>query len=165
MDRIVAQLLAELDGMGGSADVFVLGATNRLDLLDPSLLRPGRFDRQVYLGLPTTQPDRLNILRALTRKFHLSSDTDLELLLDHVPPNFTGADFYALASDALLSAIKERAGELEQQHGAAHVNAVLFGMSKSEREVVVRSSHFENALARIKPSLTMDQVREYNSQR
>ena len=47
MDRIVAQLLAELDGMEGNADVFVLGATNRLDLLDPSLLRPGRFDRQV----------------------------------------------------------------------------------------------------------------------
>lgn len=63
MDRIVAQLLAELDGMGtcvhrptqqsigGSADVFVLGATNRLDLLDPSLLRPGRFDRQVAAAL------------------------------------------------------------------------------------------------------------------
>merc|ERR1719510_2367720 len=77
MDRIVSQLLAELDGVKSdtkSADaiVFVIGATNRPDLIDPALLRPGRFDRLVYLGIPSEKTEKLRILKALTRKFILS---------------------------------------------------------------------------------------------
>jgi peroxin-6 len=79
MDRIVSQLLAELDGMssgdGGGGEngaaaggVFVIGATNRPDLLDPALLRPGRFDKMLYLGVSDTHEKQLNIMMALTRK-------------------------------------------------------------------------------------------------
>ena len=71
MDRIVSQLLAELDGMSGGDDtggVFVVGATNRPDLLDPALLRPGRFDKMLYLGVSDTHDKQLTILEALTRK-------------------------------------------------------------------------------------------------
>lgn len=72
MDRIVSQLLAELDGMSGGEDngggVFVIGATNRPDLLDPALLRPGRFDKMLYLGVSDTNEKQLTILQALTRK-------------------------------------------------------------------------------------------------
>lgn len=72
MDRIVSQLLAELDGMSGGDDggggVFVIGATNRPDLLDPALLRPGRFDKMLYLGVSDTNEKQLTILEALTRK-------------------------------------------------------------------------------------------------
>ena len=68
MDRVVSQLLAELDGMQSSADVFVIGATNRPDLLDPALLRPGRFDRLVYLGVSASHAAQAKILRALTRR-------------------------------------------------------------------------------------------------
>jgi len=72
MDRIVSQLLAELDGMSdgedGGGGVFVIGATNRPDLLDQALLRPGRFDKMLYLGVSDTHPKQLNILQALTRK-------------------------------------------------------------------------------------------------
>jgi peroxin-6 len=72
MDRIVSQLLAELDGMSGGEDtaggVFVIGATNRPDLLDPALLRPGRFDKMLYLGVSDTHEKQLTILEALTRK-------------------------------------------------------------------------------------------------
>ncbi|RNC40511.1 putative peroxisome assembly protein, partial [Trypanosoma cruzi] len=88
MDRVVAQLLVEVDGVGhtrtdGSttAQVFVIGATNRPDLLDPSLLRPGRFDRLCYLGLPATREEQLVALRALTRKFNLADDVDFDALL------------------------------------------------------------------------------------
>lgn len=73
MDRIVSQLLAELDGMNdvgvSTAGVFVIGATNRPDLLDPALLRPGRFDKTLYLGLPDTHEKQLRILEALTRRY------------------------------------------------------------------------------------------------
>lgn len=73
MDRIVSQLLAELDGMSGGEDtgggVFVIGATNRPDLLDQALLRPGRFDKMLYLGVSDTHEKQLTIMEALTRKY------------------------------------------------------------------------------------------------
>ena len=64
MDRVVSQLMAELDGAQQGSQVFVLAATNRPDLLDSSLLRPGRFDKLVYLGVPETPAERLQILQA-----------------------------------------------------------------------------------------------------
>ena len=71
MDRIVSQLLAELDGMsdGEGGGVFVIGATNRPDLLDQALLRPGRFDKMLYLGVSDTHDKQQTILEALTRKY------------------------------------------------------------------------------------------------
>lgn len=83
MDRIVSQLLAELDGMSegaeGSGGVFVIGATNRPDLLDPALLRPGRFDKMLYLGVSDTHEKQLTILEALTRKYGSSPPLALEV--------------------------------------------------------------------------------------
>jgi peroxin-6 len=72
MDRIVAQLLAELDGVQENQQkqqqVFIIAATNRPDLLDPALLRPGRFDRLVYLSISSTTEQQIKIMKALTRK-------------------------------------------------------------------------------------------------
>lgn len=68
MDRVVSQLLAELDGINKSAVVFVIGATNRPDLIDPALLRPGRFDKLLYLGINDSKENQHDVLRALTRK-------------------------------------------------------------------------------------------------
>jgi peroxin-6 len=66
MDRIVAQLLTEIDGLGkkGSGSLFVIGATNRPDLLDSALLRTGRFDKMIYLGVAKTSDERVNIIKA-----------------------------------------------------------------------------------------------------
>jgi len=165
MDRIVSQLLAEMDGMDDSGNVFVLGATNRLDLLDQSLLRPGRFDRQVYLGLPEDPESRRAILGALTRKFRMAGDVDLGGLVERVDGGFTGADFYALASDALMNAIREKADLLEVEHGKDNVADVLQEMGPDERSVEVAAKHFEEALAKLKPSLTAEQVAKYASER
>ncbi|KAK0519341.1 peroxisomal assembly protein, partial [Tilletia horrida] len=119
MDRIVSQLLAELDGMAGGkegTDVFVIGATNRPDLLDPALLRPGRFDRMLYLSVSETHEAQLNILQALTRKFKLDPDVgDLSVIAEQCPFNLTGADFYALCSDAMLKAMTRKAGEVDEK--------------------------------------------------
>jgi peroxin-6 len=97
MDRIVSQLLAELDGMSGGEDaggVFVIGATNRPDLLDPALLRPGRFDKMLYLGVSDTHEKQQTILEALTRKyvtFYISLISYFHLLIQFLqihPPSF-----------------------------------------------------------------------------
>lgn len=136
MDRIVSQLLAEIDGMSGgnsSTDVFVIGATNRPDLLDPALLRPGRwachhlltltyshfrrFDRMLYLGVSETHEAQLKIIEALTRKFKLHPDLNLRDIAELCPFNYTGADFYALCSDAMLKAMSRTAQQVEDQIG------------------------------------------------
>lgn len=117
MDRIVSQLLAELDGMSdgkeGGGGVFVIGATNRPDLLDQALLRPGRFDRMLYLGVSDTHEKQLTILEALTRKFTMSSDMSLRRVAETLPFTYTGADLYALCSDAMLKAIMRQASAVD----------------------------------------------------
>lgn len=101
MDRMVSQLLAEMDGVGKSDGVFVIGATNRVDLVDPSLLRPGRFDKVLEVPLPVGKENRLQILRALTRKIKLADDVNLDELESLAKPNMSGADFQGLCSRAL----------------------------------------------------------------
>ncbi|KAI8390353.1 P-loop containing nucleoside triphosphate hydrolase protein [Blakeslea trispora] len=122
MDRIVSQLLAELDGMSegsgeaaGAGDVFVIGATNRPDLLDPALLRPGRFDKLLYLGVSQDHESQLRIIEALTRKFRLHPDLDLRKVAERCPFHYTGADFYALCSDAMLKAMTRVADTIEEK--------------------------------------------------
>lgn len=130
MDRIVSQLLAELDGMssgGGGGDdsdgaqssnaggVFVIGATNRPDLLDPALLRPGRFDKMLYLGVADSHDQQVTILKALTRNFTLAPDVDLRRVASRLPFTYTGADLYALCSDAMLKAITRKTRSVDEQ--------------------------------------------------
>lgn len=104
MDRTVSQILAEMDGVGKGDDVFVIGATNRVDLVDSSLLRPGRFDKVLEVPLPKGKENRLQILRALTRKMSLSSDVDLDVIESKAPADMSGAEFRGLCSRALHKA-------------------------------------------------------------
>ncbi|KAL1722738.1 P-loop containing nucleoside triphosphate hydrolase protein [Schizophyllum commune] len=178
MDRIVSQLLAELDGMaGGGADVFVVGATNRPDLLDPALLRPGRFDRMLYLGVSDTHEAQLRILEALTRKFKLDPTLDLRAIAEKCPFNYTGADFYALCSDAMLNAMSRKAEELEDVIGMGF--DIYLGplpdhpypltpqyylaelASSKEIEVLVREEDFEVALRNLVPSVSQAEMEHY----
>ncbi|KAI5900026.1 AAA-domain-containing protein [Schizophyllum commune H4-8] len=176
MDRIVSQLLAELDGMaGGGADVFVIGATNRPDLLDPALLRPGRFDRMLYLGVSDTHEAQLRILEALTRKFKLDSTLDLRAIAEKCPFNYTGADFYALCSDAMLNAMSRKAEELEEVIASLNQKGPLPDhpypltpqyylaelASPKEIEVLVRSEDFEVALRNLVPSVSQAEMEHY----
>lgn len=113
MDRMVSQILAELDGVGKSDDLFVIGATNRVDLIDPTLLRPGRFDKILEVPLPTSKDNRIQILQALTRKLKLAEDVDIELIESKARANMSGADFQGLCSRALNKAFNRCADELE----------------------------------------------------
>ncbi|GAA6055837.1 hypothetical protein JCM3770_004784 [Rhodotorula araucariae] len=181
MDRIVSQLLAELDGMSegkGGSDVFVIGATNRPDLLDPALLRPGRFDRMLYLGVSDNHAAQLNILHALTRKFKLAPETDLAALAAKCPFNYTGADFYALCSDAMLKAMTRKASEVDARiaelnnqppysTGAAPPLTPQYYLAElatpQEIEVLVAQQDFEAALAELVPSVSQAEMLHYKT--
>ena len=189
MDRIVSQLLAELDGVKSSVQstsesiVFVIGATNRPDLIDPALLRPGRFDRLVYLGIPSTRKEKLRILAALTRKFVLSTELgtdtfDISEVVDLLPTNIpiTGADLYAVAADAMASALARRIREEEENRemetdlkkGLMLNNS---NVEQNEQEeyldntIFVRKSDFIVAIGKLVPSVSNDDLKYYDSVR
>ncbi|KZT03423.1 AAA-domain-containing protein [Laetiporus sulphureus 93-53] len=179
MDRIVSQILAELDGLsGGNAggDVFVIGATNRPDLLDPALLRPGRFDRMLYLGISKSHVAQLNILQALTRKFRLHPDLRLENVAEQCPFHYTGADFYALCADALLKAMARKAEELEAAIAILNANPPANSphpypltpqyylaelATPAEMEVLVSHADFDAALSELIPSVSQAEMEHY----
>lgn len=175
MDRIVSQLLAELDGMSTDADgVFVIGATNRPDLLDEALLRPGRFDKLLYLGIPDTDAKQLNILEALTRKFVLDNDVKLIELAKLCPFNYTGADFYALCSDAMLNAMSRIARMVEKkvsQHNELTGENISTRRwfdkiaTKEDTKVVVKMEDFLKAQEQLTPSVSRAELNHYEAVR
>ncbi|XP_025198028.1 peroxisomal biogenesis factor 6 [Melanaphis sacchari] len=106
-DRVVSQLLTEMDGMTSeNQQIFVLGATNRPDLIDSALLRPGRLDKSIYVGGCNDKESKLHVLRALTKKFNLYSDFHLEDLIKHLPDQVTGAELYGMCHNAWLNSAR-----------------------------------------------------------
>ncbi|XP_074658334.1 peroxisomal ATPase PEX1-like [Tubulanus polymorphus] len=102
-DRVVNQILTQLDGVEGLDGVYVLAATSRPDLIDPALLRPGRLDKSLYCSMPS-QEERVEILKALTRRMKLSNDVDVDEIARRCQ-HFSGADLKALLYNAQLDAI------------------------------------------------------------
>ncbi|CAK4810321.1 unnamed protein product [Aphanomyces euteiches] len=174
MDRVVSQLLTEIDS--NLNQVFVVGATNRPDLIESALLRPGRFDRLLYLGICQDKPTQLKVVQALTRKFHLAPQVDLKEVVALCPLNFTGADFYALCSIALSLAIKDRVAALDLYIETAnredvyserplHAAMVLENMSADDLQVQVSQQHFEAALPHVIPSVAASEIAHYEKLR
>ncbi|HIH27751.1 MAG TPA: CDC48 family AAA ATPase [Methanoregulaceae archaeon] len=108
--RVVAQLLTMMDGLEERGQVVVIGATNRVDAIDPALRRPGRFDREIEIGVPS-EPDRIEILKIHTRGMPLSGDVDL-LALGQQTHGFVGADLAALAREAAIRALRRYLPEM-----------------------------------------------------
>ncbi|KAL9121464.1 MAG: hypothetical protein Q9187_001976 [Circinaria calcarea] len=170
MDRIVSQLLAELDGMSNGDEagggVFVIGATNRPDLLDQALLRPGRFDKMLYLGVSDTHDKQLTILEALTRKFTLHPKLSLRLVAESLPFTYTGADLYALCSDAMLKAITRQASAVDAKIKAmpVPVTAAYFFdhyAIKEDIAVVVTEEDFYAAQQELIGSVSAKELEHY----
>lgn len=179
MDRIVSQLLAELDGMSGGGEnggdgVFVVGATNRPDLLDEALLRPGRFDKMLYLGISDTDDKQAKIMEALTRKFKLADLVDLNAIAAKCSFTYTGADFYALCSDAMLNAMTRIAGEADkkiqtlnrerQKQGLEEVSARWWFdnvATKDDTNVEVTMEDFVKSQLDLTPSVSAEELQHY----
>merc|ERR1712207_21166 len=104
-DRVMNQLLTEMDGVGAKKNVFIIGATNRPDIIDTALMRPGRLDQLIYIPMPDFE-SRLQILRATLRKSPVSKDVDLSYLASQTD-KFTGADLTEICQSACKMAIRE----------------------------------------------------------
>ncbi len=109
--RVVAQLLTMMDGLEERGQVVVIGATNRVDAIDAALRRPGRFDREIEIGVPS-EPDRIDILKIHTRGMPLAEDVNLDVLAQQTH-GFVGADLAALAREAAIRALRRYLPELD----------------------------------------------------
>jgi len=134
--RVTSQILAEMDGIEELSDVIVIGATNRPDLLDPGILRPGRFDRIIYVP-PPDEKSRYQIFKIYTRRMPLAPDVSLKDLAIRTEM-YSGADLAALCREAAMIALRRNL----------------------EAEYVTRQD-FEQALSIIKPSITPQLLKEY----
>jgi peroxin-6 len=184
MDRVVSQLVSELDECVARGDgapdprtmVFAVGATNRPDLIDPALLRPGRFDKLLYVGIDVSVEGRTRVLAAMTKRFTFrapAAETETETLATEtealerssllarvarsIPDTFTGADIYALCADAWMRAAKRA---VEERFGRTDAND-----AEDEKApdifVAVEPADFASALEALTPSLTDEEVARY----
>jgi cell division protease FtsH len=128
-EQTLNQILTEMDGFSGSEGVVVLAATNRPDVLDPALLRPGRFDRQIMVH-PPDQKGRVEILKVHTRKVPLASDADLEAVAS-ATPGMTGADLANLVNEAALLAARRQQNAVHQRELFDALEKVQLGTARN----------------------------------
>ncbi len=136
-ERVISQILTELDGLEALHDVIVIGATNRPELIDPALLRPGRFDRNINVDMPDRET-RKEIFEIHTRDRPLSEDVDLQELAKKTD-DMSGADIASICNEAVMLAIREYIQESEEE------------MNEEEIEkATIDHQHFEDAYQRVK---------------
>ncbi|KAM9449476.1 nuclear valosin-containing protein-like isoform 2-T2 [Clarias gariepinus] len=151
-ERVVNQLLTEMDGLETRRQVFIMAATNRPDIIDPAVLRPGRLDKTLYVGLPPAN-DRHAILITITKggtKPRLEEDVNLEeIACDERCNCFTGADLSALVREASVNALR---AHLNSQTALAHPGHTF--SSKSVKDIRVSRQNFEDAFKKVRPSVS-----------
>jgi cell division protease FtsH len=131
-EQTLNQILTEMDGFEPGTNVIVLGATNRPEILDPALLRPGRFDRRIAIN-PPDQKGRVEILKIHTRNVPLAEDVDLERIAASIPGS-TGADIALLVNEAALFAARREHPKVEQSDFTDAIEKILLG---AERQIVM----------------------------
>jgi transitional endoplasmic reticulum ATPase len=147
-ERVVSQLLTELDGLESLEDVVVIATTNRPDLIDSALLRPGRLDRHVHVPVPD-EAGRRKILEVHTREKPLADDVDLDAIARRTE-GYVGADLEAVAREASMSASREFIQSVSREE-----------VRESVGNVRVTMAHFENALDEVNPSVTAETRERY----
>lgn len=156
-EQTLNQLLVEMDGFESNEGIIVLAATNRPDVLDPALLRPGRFDRQIVVPLPDVK-GRLEILKVHTKKVPLGDDVDLEKIARGTP-GFSGADLSNLVNEAALLAARRNSEKVHMNDFESAKDKVLMGverksmvLSEEERKITAYHEAGHALVAKLTPS-------------
>ena len=138
-ERVISQLLTEMDGLEVLSNVIIIAATNRPDIIDAALLRPGRFDRLLYVPPPDKEA-RMQILKIHTSKKPLADDVNIETVANQTE-GYTGADIAALASAAVMLALREHIDKYKDPKKA----------ESAKNEIKVHMKNFEEAMKKIRP--------------
>jgi len=161
-DRVLNQLLTEMDGMGAKKTVFIIGATNRPDIIDSALLRPGRLDQLIYIPLPD-EPSRLAIFKSNLRKSPLAEEVDLNLLARYTQ-GFSGADLTEICQRACKLAIRENIERDIARERAKLENPDMMD-EDDETDLVpeITKAHFEEAMKFARRSVSDADIRKYQA--
>lgn len=161
-DRVINQILSEIDGIGGGKTLFVIGATNRPDILDPGIMRPGRLDQLIYIPLPD-RDSRVAIFKANLRKSPIADDITFEQLSE-VTDGFSGADITEICQRAAKNAIRDSiAAGIERQK-----RVDLGELTQEEADALpdpvpcITRTHFEASMSKARRSVTPDIVKQYD---
>jgi transitional endoplasmic reticulum ATPase len=164
-DRVMNQLLTEMDGVGAKKNVFIIGATNRPDIIDTALMRPGRLDQLIYIPMPDYE-SRLSILRATLRKSPIAKEVDLSYLASQTD-KFTGADLTEICQSACKLAIREEIErDIERQRIKAEAGDMEDDDDDEEDEDMmpeILSKHFESAVRQARRSVSDRDLAQYAS--
>lgn len=161
-DRVINQILSEIDGMGSGKTLFIIGATNRPDILDPGIMRPGRLDQLIYIPLPDRE-SRVSIFKANLRKSPIADDISFEQLAD-VTDGFSGADITEICQRAAKNAIRESiTAEIERQKRVEDGE-----LSQEEADALpdqvpaITRAHFEESMSKARRSVGPEIVQQYD---
>merc|ERR1719218_475826 len=165
-DRVMNQLLTEMDGVGAKKNVFIIGATNRPDIIDPALMRPGRLDQLIYIPMPDYE-SRLSVLKAVLRKTPMSKDVDIAYVAAQTE-KFTGADLTEICQRAAKLGIREaiqRDMERDMIRKEAEANGQVTEDDMEEDDAVpeLLPKHFEEAVRQARRSVSDRDLAQYSS--
>lgn len=152
MDRIVSQIMTELDNFNNNKNDehlnIIIASTNRPDLVDSSLLRPGRFDKMIYVGLPKTSSEKYKILKSILK--NTQDDELIKEVSERCPEIYSGADISALCNEAYSNLIKKQLETIN-----------VDTLKKNEVSLKLNINNFIEAFDKVPPSLTIDEIRKY----
>ncbi|KAG6746047.1 hypothetical protein POTOM_050559 [Populus tomentosa] len=160
-DRVLNQLLTEMDGMTAKKTVFIIGATNRPDIIDPALLRPGRLDQLIYIPLPD-EASRLQIFKACLRKSPVSKDVDLTALAKYTN-GFSGADITEICQRACKYAIRENIEKDIEKEKRKQENPEAMEEDDVDEVPEIKAAHFEESMKYARRSVSDADIRKYQS--
>jgi len=165
-DRVMNQLLTEMDGMGAKKNVFIIGATNRPDIIDAALMRPGRLDQLIFIPMPDYE-SRLSILKSVLRKSPIGAGVDLEHVARETD-KFSGADLTEICQRSAKLAIRESiAKDMERERIRSEAieagEEVEDEMDEDDEVPEITEKHFEEAVRNGRRSVTDEQLRQYSS--
>uniref|UniRef100_A0A673K7F3 Transitional endoplasmic reticulum ATPase n=1 Tax=Sinocyclocheilus rhinocerous TaxID=307959 RepID=A0A673K7F3_9TELE len=158
-DRVINQILTEMDGMSSKKNVFIIGATNRPDIIDPAILRPGRLDQLIYIPLPD-EKSRIAILKANLRKSPISKDVDVDYLAK-MTNGFSGADLTEICQRACKLAIRESIENEIRRERERQTNPSAMEVEEDDPVPEIRKDHFEEAMRFARRSVSDNDIRKY----
>ncbi|XP_042486985.1 cell division control protein 48 homolog E-like [Macadamia integrifolia] len=160
-DRVLNQLLTEMDGMNAKKTVFIIGATNRPDIIDPALLRPGRLDQLIYIPLPD-EDSRYSIFKANLRKSPISKDVDIRALAKYTQ-GFSGADITEICQRACKYAIRENIEKDIERERRRSDNPEAMEEDIEDEVAEITPAHFEEAMKYARRSVSDADIRKYQA--